>query len=54
MAPWGRPCAWGAMVSVHLVMLVLVDITAVSLGMLVFHAFTFDVRWLRRPALGLR
>jgi hypothetical protein len=35
-------------------MLVLVDITAVSLGMLVFHAFTFDVRWLRWPALGLR
>jgi hypothetical protein len=26
----------------------------VSLGMLVFHAFTFDVRWLRRPSLCLR
>lgn len=54
LTAWGRPCAWGAMVSVHLVMLVLVDITAVSLGMLVFHAFTFDVRWLRRSALCLR
>ena len=47
LTSWGRKLAWSAMVVVHLVMLVLVDITSVSLGMLVFHAFTFDARWLR-------
>lgn len=48
LTSWGRQLAWSAMVLVHLVMLALVDITSVSLGMLIFHAFTFDARWLHR------
>lgn len=50
LTAWGRKYAWAAMVVVHLCMLVLLDITAVSVGMLIVHAFTFDIRWLPGPA----
>jgi hypothetical protein len=48
-----RALAWGAMVGMHLGILVLVDFADLTLGILLVHAFTFDPAWLaaRRRAL---
>lgn len=46
-----RPWIWGAMVGLHLSLLVLIDFADLTLGMLLLHAFTFDPRWLARTGL---
>jgi hypothetical protein len=44
--PWGRLIAWSSLLAIHLTVLVTLDLRQVTLGMLVVHAFLFDVRWL--------
>jgi predicted DCC family thiol-disulfide oxidoreductase YuxK len=44
-----RPWAWTAMLLVHLSMLVALDLTELSGGMLLLHLFTFDPGWWSRP-----
>jgi Uncharacterized protein conserved in bacteria len=42
----GRAWAWCGMVCMHLGILLVVDFADLTLGMLMFHAFTFDPDWL--------
>ena len=42
-----RPLAWGAMLAMHLGLILLIDFADLSLGMVLLHAFTFDPAWLR-------
>jgi len=45
-----RPLLWSALLAMHLVLVVLIDFTDLSLGMIVLHLFTFDPAWLKpRP-----
>lgn len=41
-----RPLLWGALLAMHVVLVVLIDFTDLSLGMIVLHLFTFDPAWL--------
>ncbi len=45
-----RAAAWALMVSVHIGILLTVDLTYITLGMLLAHAFVFDPAWLLRRA----
>jgi predicted DCC family thiol-disulfide oxidoreductase YuxK len=40
-----RPVLWGALLSMHLSLLFLVDFADLSMGMVMFHLFTFDPDW---------
>ena len=40
-----RPWIWVAMVGLHLGLMVLIDFSELSLGMVIFHLFTFDPQW---------
>jgi hypothetical protein len=40
---------WFTMLGLHLGMLFLVDFADLTLGVLVMHAFLFDVRWVAAP-----
>lgn len=42
-----RPWLWLSMVAMHLGILCLIDFADLTVGMLLLHAFTFDVAWLR-------
>jgi hypothetical protein len=44
----GRKLIWFAMVGMHLGILMTLNITSVSIAMLLTHLFIFDTRWLRR------
>ena len=41
-----RPVAWGALLAMHLGILMLVDFADLSLGMVMLHLFTLDPEWL--------
>ncbi len=49
---FGRFVAWGSMVAMHLGIVLVVDFSDLSLGMLMLHAFTFDPKWfpVKQPA----
>lgn len=40
-----RPIAWLAMLSMHLLLILLIDFADLSLGMVILHLFTFDPAW---------
>ena len=42
-----RPLAWLSIVGMHLGILTVVSFADLTMGMLLFHLFTFDPRWLR-------
>ena len=42
-----RPILWGAMVLMHLGLIVLIDFADLSLGMVMLHLFTFDPDWVK-------
>jgi len=42
-----RPWLWGAMLAMHLGLIVVIDFADLSLGMLMLHLFTFDPAWFR-------
>jgi predicted DCC family thiol-disulfide oxidoreductase YuxK len=44
-----RPFLWLAMVSLHLGLLVLVNFSDLTIGMLMLHFFTFDPAWIPSP-----
>jgi predicted DCC family thiol-disulfide oxidoreductase YuxK len=44
-----RPWLWLAMVGMHLGLMLLVNFTDLTAGMLILHLFTFDPAWLRGP-----
>jgi predicted DCC family thiol-disulfide oxidoreductase YuxK len=44
-----RPILWLCMVGLHLGLLVLVNFTDLTIGMLVLHFFTFDPAWIPSP-----
>jgi predicted DCC family thiol-disulfide oxidoreductase YuxK len=54
LALWrrARPWIWLAMVVLHLKLLVLLDFTDLSLGMIMLHLFTFDPGWIRPEGPG--
>lgn len=54
LMPRLRPYLWTAALALHLALIMLIDFADLSLGMVVFHLFTFDALWLRgeRPADG--
>ncbi len=43
-----RPWLWLAMLLLHVSLIVLLDFADLSLGMVLFHFFTFDPKWLPR------
>jgi hypothetical protein len=43
-----RPWIWGAMLTMHVTLLVLIDFADLTMGMVLLHAFTFDPAWLAR------
>jgi predicted DCC family thiol-disulfide oxidoreductase YuxK len=46
-----RPWLWSLLFTMHLLLILLVDFTDLSLGMVMIHLFTFDPGWIRqRPA----
>jgi predicted DCC family thiol-disulfide oxidoreductase YuxK len=45
-----RPWVWGAMLLMHLGLIVLIDFAELSLGMVLLHLFTWDPAWARRLA----
>ncbi len=55
LALWraARPWLWLTLVAMHLGILLVVNFTDLTLGMLMIHAFTFDPEWLR-PKSGVR
>lgn len=40
-----RPVLWSALLAMHLSLLFMVDFADLSMGMVLFHLFTFDPRW---------
>ncbi len=42
-----RPYLWGAMLALHLGLIVLIDFADLSLGMVMLHLFTFDPEWIK-------
>jgi predicted DCC family thiol-disulfide oxidoreductase YuxK len=44
-----RPVIWGAMLAMHLGLIVLVDFADLSFGMVLIHLFTFDPAWFKPP-----
>lgn len=56
LALWwrARPWLWLGMLVVQLGFLLLLNFADLTLGMLLFHAFTFDPAWLRRRPFGER
>ncbi len=42
-----RPRLWGAMLALHFSLLALVQFADLTVGMLLLHVLTFDVRWLK-------
>jgi len=47
-----RPFLWTAMLAMHLSLIGLVDFADLSLGMVMFHLFTFDPAWVKPGAGG--
>jgi predicted DCC family thiol-disulfide oxidoreductase YuxK len=47
LVPKLRPWLWALMVGLHVGLVTLVDFADLSLGMLLFHAFTFDPAWIK-------
>jgi predicted DCC family thiol-disulfide oxidoreductase YuxK len=47
-----RPWLWLAMLGLHLSLIALIDFADLSLGMVMFHFFTFDPAWIPRRAPG--
>lgn len=47
-----RPWLWGALLAMHLLLIVLVDFADLSLGMVMLHLFTFDPAWIRPGRRG--
>jgi predicted DCC family thiol-disulfide oxidoreductase YuxK len=47
-----RPWAWGAMLLMHLGLVVLIDFAELSLGMMLLHFFTWDPAWVRPLPAG--
>lgn len=45
LLPRARPFAWGGLVAMQLGILCVLDFADLTLGMLLFHAFVFDARW---------
>lgn len=41
-----RPWLWASMVALHIVLLALINFADLTMGMLMFHLFTFDPAWL--------
>ena len=56
LAMWrrARPWLWGAMLGMHLSLLVLIDFADLTLGMVVLHAFTMDPAWLSSLSVGMQ
>jgi hypothetical protein len=48
-----RRVVWTAMVGLHLVVLLVIDIASVSVAMLLAHLFTMDALWVPKEAAGL-
>jgi predicted DCC family thiol-disulfide oxidoreductase YuxK len=44
-----RPLIWLAMVCLHIGLMVLVNFADLTMGMLIFHLFTFDPTWIPSP-----
>ncbi len=49
-----RPFLWGAMLSMHCGLLVLVDFADLTAGMVLIHLLTADPQWFRRTAKSAR
>ena len=47
-----RPLIWLAMVSLHLGLLLLINFSDLTVGMLILHLFTFDPAWIPSPQLA--
>lgn len=45
LSPRLRPLLWAALLAMHLSLLFMVDFADLSMGMVLFHLFTFDPRW---------
>ncbi len=41
-----RPWVWGAMLAIHIGLLLLIDFADLTFGMIVLHLFTFDPAWI--------
>jgi predicted DCC family thiol-disulfide oxidoreductase YuxK len=48
-----RPWLWGAMLAMHLGLVVVIDFADLSLGMVMLHLFTFDPAWVRPRRAGV-
>lgn len=42
-----RPFIWGAMLTMHIGLIALIDFADLSIGMVMLHLFTFDPAWIR-------
>jgi hypothetical protein len=51
LLPRLRPLLWTAALGLHAVLLVLLDFADLTLGMIVFHLFTFDPAWVTASAV---
>jgi hypothetical protein len=49
-----RPWLWVALLGMHVGLIALIDFADLSLGMIMFHAFTFDPTWLESSIDRLR
>ncbi|MCE9590256.1 MAG: DCC1-like thiol-disulfide oxidoreductase family protein [Planctomycetes bacterium] len=47
-----RPWVWAAMLAMHLSLMLLIDFTDLSLGMVMLHLFTFNPAWVAPAAAG--
>jgi len=47
-----RPALWVALLGMHVGLIALIDFADLSLGMIMFHAFTFDPAWIDRVVRG--
>ncbi len=52
LAPRLRPWLWSALFAMHLSLIGLVDFADLSLGMVMFHLFTFEPAWLKSEEGG--
>jgi predicted DCC family thiol-disulfide oxidoreductase YuxK len=48
-----RPWLWLALLGLHLSLVALIDFADLSLGMVMFHFFTFDPAWIPRRSAGV-
>ena len=49
-----RPFAWGAMVAMHIGIMMIVSFADLTAGMLMLHLFTFDPRWRKARPMPAR